>query len=416
MKFEEESDGYRMSTHVARLLEGENEKAAFEAFIADVFTQRIRSHHGGAMETARFVDALPLFIERAPRIIAVIVMQWDAADFSVGKIQEITDDIVRLEGDEFAERYEIQQLFEWLSAPRPRDPYGDLARHLDTDDPAAGAARIDREILAYERTRAFPENCSMAVQWAGRLATGAGAAGLGIHLMIWRLGEIREIGEPLTSYFANISGALPLPTAIALIIVGILCVFFDPFERLAAVPPPLPPEMNAWLEANGYHDGLVYWYDLYWSWEKIAAHRRYLLGFKLWSKSMRPPRDYPMIEIRPCSHWDYLRSAEGRAAQIAYQELFDERMDQWHSLWRRIMIGMGTALVALSCAALFITAPFEWLWRFLTVYGLMLCFIPFGIGWTPPLRAMPGALQRRWFRELPPEAGSYRDHMIALSA
>jgi len=117
MLFDENDDnGYQPSPHIARLLEGgQDDEATVRAFIADIFAQRIASHHRDTIESSKWADTLPQFIERAPRIIEVIVIKDGAKDFSIRQVQQITDDLVRLDDTGFVRRYGLEELFAALA-------------------------------------------------------------------------------------------------------------------------------------------------------------------------------------------------------------------------------------------------------------------------------------------------------------
>ena len=108
--------GYQLSVHVAELFDAGDDEATFIAFIADIFIQRINSAHARAMTAPRFEgEALEKFIERAPRIISIIMMRDGGENFSIAKVQKATDDIVTLDGGDFITRYGLEELFRELS-------------------------------------------------------------------------------------------------------------------------------------------------------------------------------------------------------------------------------------------------------------------------------------------------------------
>lgn len=119
------SHGYEMSPHVAKLLDAGDEQRAVKALIADIFTQRLRSHHRAAMETGPFSDNLEQFVERAPAIIEVAAISTPGTAFSVEKIQTITDDLVTLDSHIFGDRYGLTPLISALEQAEAGPPSSD---------------------------------------------------------------------------------------------------------------------------------------------------------------------------------------------------------------------------------------------------------------------------------------------------
>ena len=116
------SHGYEMSPHVSKLLDAGDEQRAVKALIADIFTQRLRSHHRAAMETGPFSDNLEQFVQRAPARIEVAALSTPGTAFSIEKIQTITDDLVTLDTYIFGDRYSLTPLISALEQAETAPP------------------------------------------------------------------------------------------------------------------------------------------------------------------------------------------------------------------------------------------------------------------------------------------------------
>jgi hypothetical protein len=411
IKYQDDTgSGYEISPYVAQLLEWSDERAAAEAFIADVFTQRIESHHPDAMDIGHF-ESPPTFIERGPAIIGVIVMRDGGKDFSVSKVQQITDDLVRLDSDQFLKRYGLKKLGEMLGWSPERDPYAELASYLNPDDPADGERQIDIEILKYERARAAPRNHWRAGRWLKLLAVILGAIGIDVYLALWMASDVPAALGPLGTYLALVGRVLTLPASIVLAVGGFLSLWFDTCEWGTFTPPHLPVRMAAWLKAEGFKKGLSYWSEFRWPSRKRNANCREVLGFVLWRKTPCPPEKYPRIVYRPNPHREYLDSPEGQEAEALYEARALARMREWGDAVFKINIGV---LLAVGCA--FAVMPFAGVMyppvvRIAGVIAIMTMTVK--IGYFGPLFCRcPRFLRKWWFRDFPPQAQEYCSHLV----
>ncbi|MCF8708410.1 hypothetical protein [Rhizorhapis sp. SPR117] len=417
MLFDENDDnGYQPSPHIARLLEGgQDDEATVRAFIADIFAQRIASHHRDTIESSKWADTLPQFIERAPRIIEVIVIKDGAKDFSIRQVQQITDDLVRLDDTGFVRRYGLEELFAALADAEaagelePETPYAALARHLSPDEPDVGARDIDRLILAGKRARSSAHNRQRAALMTGPILIAVGLASIGMPALF------RAI-DPATPYPLP---ALPQVASLGVLTLGVVLAWLS-FRWLdSEVDPPLPAPVAQWLAANGHDHGVRHWDELYWPTAKRLACRRELLGFTFWKPAPPPESDWPELRINNDPEWDYWEHGAGRPVSERYYRAFMDRIERWHDLLYRLnwtgwaLIAGG--LVTTAIVPFFLPGMVSFTLKLALVTAFIGLTIPLGLGLHPPLRWMPRGLRRRWFGPLPTDAEDYRDFLLARS-
>ncbi|QVM84066.1 hypothetical protein [Novosphingobium decolorationis] len=284
MSLDEGNDGhgYVMSPHVAAMLESKKAgEATVRAFIADIFTQRIQSHHAEAMKGKRFAEHLERFIERAPQVIEVIVYTDEVEGFSIQQVQRITDDLVELEDSAFMARYGLEELFAALSEAEaageldPETPYQALAKHIDPVNPAAGALTIDRLILSAIRARDSHYNRQRAASFAGSFMVASGLASLGVSALLHAIGSATPLPLPTP----------PVAVALAILAIGLGLTWLSFRWRDKEPDPPLPATISAWLTENNHQNGLRYWHAVYWPTAKRLACERRVFGFSFPKKS-----------------------------------------------------------------------------------------------------------------------------------
>lgn len=417
MTFDEDDDtSYRPSPHIAKLLEnGADDEATVRAFIGDIFAQRIRSHHASAMEGPRFGEPLERFIERAPRIIEVIVVKDGAKDFSIRQVQQITDDLVRLDDTEFVRRYGLEELFEALADAEaagelePETPYAALARHLSPDEPDMGARDIDRLILAGKRARSSVYNRQRAATMIGPIAIAVGLVSVAMPPLF-------RVIDPATPWPLP---ALPPVASLGVLTLGVVLVWLS-FRWLdVEADPPLPAPVAQWLAANDHDHGVRYWDELYWPTAKRLACRRELLGFTFWKQLPPPECEWPKLRNHHDPEWDYWEHGAGRPVSERYYRTFMDRIERWHDLLYRLnwtawaLIASG--LVTMAIMPFFLPGMVSFTLKLALVTAFIALSIPLGLGLHPPLRWMPRGLRRRWFGRLPTEAEDYRDFLLARS-
>lgn len=292
--------------------------------------------------------------------------------------------------------------------------YDALALHLNPDDPADGARQIDTAILTLQRARYRPRNWGRASFWLANILQNLGFLVLVARAACWLAGELWR------SFVGTFATMMPIWAAVLLIVaaIGLHAIYW----RLSAddrLQLPVPPEpIHQWLVAHGKSD-LRYWAETYWPYVKILAHRRDVFGFVLWRKNPRPLDQYPPAAVRaavPDPHWTYIRSAEGRADSAAYEIDFEQRLEAW----RGLCVRGALAVVAVLGAAIWLPIYPPTAGGHLLRIGLTIAFVfismrlAFGLA-TMPMRWLPAAFRRYWFRDLPPEAERFRDHMLAIS-
>ncbi len=297
--------------------------------------------------------------------------------------------------------------------------YDALAAHLCPDDPAEGARQIDTAILTLQRARYRPRNFNRGIFWIAMLLLSLGLSILGASFVCWLVPSM----EP--TFYGALAGAVPLLAAKIMVIwgVGSFLYYCANDTTLDYGPLPLPPAaIHLWLVAHGKSD-LRYWPEMYWPYVKILAHRRDVLGFVFWRKNPRPVDQYPpvpvLFEERAAAsdpHWTYLRSAEGRADSAAYEIDFEQRLEAWE----RLMFRASLAVLAILFVAMWLPIYPATQNGHLMHAGVLLAFIVMGIllffgGGTIKMRWLPAAFRRYWFRDLPPEAEQFRDHMLAIT-
>ncbi|GGN55900.1 hypothetical protein B2G71_19350 [Novosphingobium sp. PC22D] len=417
MTLDEDDDdhGYAMSAHVAALIESEeDEEATVRAFIADIFTQRIRSHHARAMEGPRFSECLDRFIERAPQIIEVVVITIGVESFSIQQVQRITDDLVELEDREFVARYGLEELFAALTEAQaagerdPETPYEALARHLRPDDPAAGAREVDQLILLVKRFRGAQHNRRQIVTLAAPLFLAIGLTSLGLPALFHAI-------EPATP--------LPLPTpppgaATVVLALGV-GLLWRIFQGSDVIDPPLPAAAAQWLAAHDRDYGLRSWDELYWPTAKRLACERTFLGFDFWKKVPPPESEWPEIRCAD-PEWDYWEHGPGKPVSARYYRPFMARIERWDHHASRVLLGCLVLVIGAALA--------DTVWSILSrdhiglfanpslkvgvVLVAMLLTFALAHGGLPRLRWLPRALRRHWFGPLPADAEAYRDYLL----
>ena len=295
--------------------------------------------------------------------------------------------------------------------------YEALAAHLNPNDPAEGAEQIDVAILATQRARCRPWNLARGLFFAGNILFALGVVSLVFRGCAWF--------DPSFAHtpMASLAKATPVwgASLLVAIAIGVLVMSTWVEEMGGALRPYPPAPIHAWLKAHGKSD-LIYWHEIYWSQAKIQAHRREIMGFTFWRKKLRPVDQYPAVAAGPQRfiappdpHWIYLDSEEGRADSIAYLVEFEHRIDAW----RRLCFKGILAILAVIGFLIWLPEYPETLAGRLLRVGAMLAFmmlcmrIAFRVG-TIPMRWLPARVRRYWFRDLPPEAARFRDHMIAL--
>lgn len=297
--------------------------------------------------------------------------------------------------------------------------YAALAAHLNPGDPTAGAEAIDLAILETQRMRWRPHNRARALFLAGNMLVALGAASLGLRACNWLGPTFASTPVAGLAAITSISDAL-LIVALA---IGVL-VLSSWLDEAATALRPFPPQpIYSWLRAQGKVD-LLHWHAVYWSHEKIKAHRREILGFVCWRKALRPQAQYPTVTERmqrraapPDLHWAYLSTEEGRADSEAYLVSFEQRMDAWYRLSSKAVLSFLAVVGFLIWLPTYPpTAAGELLRTAALLAFMLLCtWLAFGVGTTVPMRWLPTRVRRYWFRSPPQEATEFRDHMIALS-
>jgi len=295
--------------------------------------------------------------------------------------------------------------------------YDALAMHLAPNDPAEGERQIDRAILAQQRARYRPRNFHRAIFWIALLLMAFGMTVLGATFLCWLEPSLNR------TFYAALAGAVPLLAAKLVFIAGFLCfIYYCTHEsgREEWRTPVLPEPIRAWLAEHG-RSGLTHWPEIYWSDAKRRANRKDVLGFVVWRNSPCPTDRYPRIPSSPdrpaprSSHCHYLDSPQGRAASEAYLRAFESRMDDWS---RFALKGAVVLMVMLLVSIILPVFPPTHAGRLIRT-GMMILFIvgsimlALGLG-AVPMRWLPYRVRRYWFRDLPPEAVQFRDHMIAL--
>lgn len=419
MTFDEDDDhSYVPSPHVEALFaSGSDEEAIVRAFIADIFAQRIRSHHAGAMEGPRFREHIERFIERAPSIIEVIIIKDGDENFSVQQVQRITDDLVELEDREFDRRYGLEELFAALIEAEAagefdrETPYQALARHLRPDDPTAGAGDIDMLILCIKRSRSIQHNRQRIAALAGPFLVGIGLASLGLPALFGAI-------DPATPFPLP---RLPLVAAVATWAIGGALIWLS-FRWLDdADDPPLPTTVAQWLTDNGPGYGLYYWDEVYWPTAKRLACERTVLGFSFWKKVPPPESEWPVLKAYGDSEWDYWEHGAGKPMSERYHQSFMNRIERWDAWSTRVLIAcfaiVGVGGLADTGWAIFardhhglMTNPTS---KIAYILVVMMLVFTLSHGQLPPLRWLPRPFRRRWFGPLPADAEAYRDFLLS---
>lgn len=293
--------------------------------------------------------------------------------------------------------------------------YNELAAYLSPDDPAAGAQQIDTAILAQQRARCEPRNRTQAIFWFGTVLYCLGLTNIAASVGCSLDTELR------TTPLASLAGIMALWVAVIIVVVAISLITISRMSYLVDegyVPRP-PRPIYEWLVAHGKSD-LRYWHEIYWPHGKVRAHRRELLGFVLWRKTPRSAEEYHRMRLpasaRTDPHWVYLNSEEGRADRTAYLIGFEHRMHDWHGLCVKGTLVVMVALFVLIWLPIYPPTVGGHLLRagVMLVFVAMSVFLAFGLP-TVSMRWLPAVIQRYWFRDLPPEAAQFRDHMIALN-
>ena len=411
---DDDDHGYTMSAHVAALIESEeDEEATVRAFIADIFTQRIQSHHAQAMDGPRFFDCLDRFIERAPQVIEVIVYTDGVEGFSIQQVQRITDDLVELEDSEFMARYGLEEMFAALSEAEaageldPESPYQALAKHIDPVNPAAGALTIDRLILSAIRARDSHYNRQRAASFAGSFMVASGLASLGVSALLHAVGSATPFPLPTP----------PVAVALAILVLGLGLTWLSFRWRDKEPDPPLPATISAWLTENNHQNGLRYWHAVYWPTAKRLACERRVFGFSFPKKSPPPKSEWPDLSD---AEWDYWEHGPGKPVSARYYEPFMARIQRWHQHASRVLLGCLVLVIGAPLAdtawslfshdhiALFASSSFK------VGNVLVLILLSFALthGGLPPLRWLPQVLRRYWFGPLPADAEAYRDYLL----
>ena len=166
---------------------------------------------------------------------------------------------------------------------RHPDAYGELASHLDMDDPEEGARRIDFEILRFERAMAFPRNLTRLA-----LLTSGLTIALGLAMLFLPLALGDELKRTALFWLGQ-----PLWTSAVLGSLGSASAWFA-FADFGGRPgseqffaPRLPTALQKWLTDNGHTSGLRYWSALYWPRAKLCGYRREWFGFTFWRRAPR---------------------------------------------------------------------------------------------------------------------------------
>lgn len=413
---DDEAHGYTMSPRVAELIESEqDEEVTVRAFIADIFAQRIKSHHAEAMDGQRFAEHLDRFIERAPRIIEVIVIKDGVEDFSIQQVQRITDDLVCLDDREFVRHYGLEDLFAALTRAEAsgkliqETPYQALARHLQPDDPPAGALEIDKLILAQKRAEVARWNRQRGASIAGPCFFAIGVASLAVPLLF------RSV-DPSTPF--------PLPTlppfASIFVIVAAIGLMWMSFRWLDDVAdPPLPEAVAQWLSANNETYGIRYWDDHYWPTAKRLACERTFFGFTIWKKVPPPEAEWPELRFDD-PEWDYWERGGGRTISKRYYPQFADRIERWNARASQVLLAcfllfMGGSLADTTWAifsddhSAVLATPTS---KVAVIFIAILLSIALGRGYLPRLRWLPRSVRRWWFGPLPANAEAYRDFLL----
>jgi hypothetical protein len=98
---------YAMSEHVRDAIlasdaeaSQELQRAAAEAFIKDIFYQRIQNSHPAYASQA-------VFMERGALLVNAIFKVHSSPAFSVGAVEHVADDLVAMEGEAFCAKYVV---------------------------------------------------------------------------------------------------------------------------------------------------------------------------------------------------------------------------------------------------------------------------------------------------------------------
>lgn len=295
--------------------------------------------------------------------------------------------------------------------------YDALAAHLSPEDPAEGVRQIDTAILTLQRARYRRRNCARAIYWLGITVFSLCVLFLAAGLYCW-------INPKLSSTLIGFIARVPISVAVLLfpasLALNALSWWFD-HEDVEQLPQP-PDPINDWLVAHGKSD-LRYWPQIYWPYVKVLAHRRDVLGFVFWRKHPRPVDEHPPVPVRfqeraalPDPHWAYMRSADGGADSEAYLVDFEKRLDAWDRLSCWFTLAVLAVLFVTVWLPIFPATPagrLTWI-CVLLAFVLVIVLIVFGVGFVR-LQWLPSFVMRYWFRDLPPEAKRFRDHMLAIT-
>lgn len=296
--------------------------------------------------------------------------------------------------------------------------YEALAVHLAPDDPGEGERQIDAAILTLQRARYRPLNRSRALFWLGQFLLGLSTLLLGARFLCWFEPQLWQ------TFFGVLAGAVPTAVAKVLFVGAFLhFVYHCTFGAVTNYGPiPTPPEpIYEWLAAHG-KSNLTYWHEIYWSYRKLEANRKALLGFVIWRKTPCPPDRYPpapaLVQAAPTPenpHLVYLDSPQGCADREAFMVTFEHRMHDWWRLsFKLTLAGLIMLLIVIYLPVYPETQAGHVIRTGVMtafIFGCILAFFSFGI---VPMRWLPYPVRHYWFRGLPPEATQFRDHVIAL--
>lgn len=120
---------YRISPHVVeQISKGGDMQAASQSVIADIVTQRLKSHHHATMDAIPNDTLLTSWLELAPQIVSMTLAGDGPIELDVGIVQQMTDDLVVLGIRAFADRYNNVNLIEMYDSVAATGPTYDSAR------------------------------------------------------------------------------------------------------------------------------------------------------------------------------------------------------------------------------------------------------------------------------------------------